>query len=99
MSRLGIPHFFFVYNLNIYYKDLLFYYLEFFIISTAHIKRYITLCIKKLIDLATYKGSRHKFCLPVHGQRTRTNANTQRSKRRKEEELKKIDEKVKRHKK
>jgi small subunit ribosomal protein S13 len=76
-------------DLNTYYKDILFYYLEFFIMSQAYIDRYITLNIKKLIDLYTYKGIRHQACLPVHGQRTRTNANTQRSKRRKIETLKK----------
>jgi small subunit ribosomal protein S13 len=67
--------------------------------SYAYIERYITLNIKKLIDLSVYRGIRHQACLPVHGQRTRTNANTQRSKRRKIEELKKINEKIKRYKK
>jgi len=84
-------------ELNNYYKDLLFYYLEFFIMNNAHIERYVSLNIKKLIDLLTYRGIRHQACLPVHGQRTRTNANTQRSKRRKLEEMKKINEKIKRH--
>ena len=91
LSRLGIPFLFFVDDLNNYYKDLLFFYLEFFIISVARIDRYINLSIKKLIDLSSYKGNRHQSYLPVHGQRTRTNANTQRSKRRKLEELKKLD--------
>jgi len=89
LSRLGISNIFLAGDLNTYYKDILFYYLEFFIMSQAHIDRYITLNIKKLIDLSTYKGIRHQACLPVHGQRTRTNANTQRSKRRKIETLKK----------
>lgn len=88
LSRLGISNFFLASDLNLYYKDILFYYLEFFIMSYAHIDRYITLSIKKLIDLSTYRGLRHQACLPVHGQRTRTNANTQRSKRRKIEILK-----------
>lgn len=86
LARLGISTIFFVNDLNNYYKDLLFFYLELFIISYAHIERYVTLNIKKLIDLSTYKGIRHLACLPVHGQRTRTNANTQRSKRRKVED-------------
>jgi small subunit ribosomal protein S13 len=89
LSRLGISNIFLAGDLNTYYKDILFYYLEFFIMSQAYIDRYITLNIKKLIDLYTYKGIRHQACLPVHGQRTRTNANTQRSKRRKIETLKK----------
>ena len=99
LSRLGISNVFFVDDLNNYYKDILFYYLESFIMSYAHIDRYITLNIKKLKDLSTYRGTRHQACLPVHGQRTRTNANTQRSKRRKIEELKKINEKIKGYKK
>lgn len=33
------------------------------------------------MDIESYKGARHKMTLPCHGQRTRTNANTQRSKR------------------
>ena len=32
--------------------------------------------IKRLIDLATYRGSRHKKKLPVRGQRTHCNART-----------------------
>lgn len=93
LARLGISNLFFVDDLNTYYKDVLFFYLEFFIVSIARIDRYISLAIKKLTDLGTYKGIRHKLFLPVHGQRTRTNANTQRSKRRKLEELEKFSEK------
>lgn len=82
LSRLGISNFLLVDDLNLYYKDLLFFYLENFVMSIACINRYNDLRIKKLIDLNTYKGTRHELFLPVHGQRTRTNANTQRSKRR-----------------
>ena len=32
--------------------------------------------IKRLIEISTYSGLRHKKGLPVHGQRTRTNART-----------------------
>lgn len=32
--------------------------------------------IKRLIDLGTYRGLRHRRGLPVHGQRTQTNART-----------------------
>jgi small subunit ribosomal protein S13 len=38
--------------------------------------------IKRLIDIGTYRGSRHKKGLPARGQRTRTNARTKRGKRR-----------------
>jgi small subunit ribosomal protein S13 len=37
--------------------------------------------IKRLVDIGSYKGSRHKAKLPVRGQRTRTNARTKRGKR------------------
>ena len=36
--------------------------------------------IKRLIDLASYRGSRHKKKLPVRGQRTRCNARTRKGK-------------------
>lgn len=38
LARLGIPHLFFVDDLNNYYKDILFFYLEFFIVSVARIE-------------------------------------------------------------
>jgi small subunit ribosomal protein S13 len=36
--------------------------------------------IKRLIDLGTYRGSRHKRGLPCRGQRTHTNARTRKGK-------------------
>ena len=38
--------------------------------------------IRRLIDIGTYRGSRHRRGLPVRGQRTRTNARTKRAGRR-----------------
>ena len=40
------------------------------------LRRENSLSIKRLIDLACYRGSRHKKKLPVRGQRTRCNART-----------------------
>ena len=40
------------------------------------LRREISLNIKRLVDLATYRGSRHKKKLPVRGQRTHSNART-----------------------
>lgn len=37
--------------------------------------------IKRLKDIKSYRGLRHMANLPVHGQRTRTNARTKRGKR------------------
>ena len=38
------------------------------------------LSIKRLIDLACYRGTRHRKKLPVRGQRTHTNARTRKGK-------------------
>ena len=40
------------------------------------LRRENSLSIKRLIDLATYRGSRHRKKLPVRGQRTRCHART-----------------------
>jgi small subunit ribosomal protein S13 len=37
--------------------------------------------IKRLMDIASYRGLRHRKGLPVNGQRTRTNARTRKGKR------------------
>ena len=40
------------------------------------LRREISINIKRLMDLGTYRGMRHRRGLPVRGQRTRTNART-----------------------
>jgi len=44
------------------------------------LRRETSLNIKRLIDLASYRGSRHRKKLPVRGQRTRCNARTRKGK-------------------
>ena len=44
------------------------------------LRRDISVNIKRLVDLATYRGSRHKKKLPVRGQRTHCNARTRKGK-------------------
>ena len=44
------------------------------------LRRQISINIKRLIDLASYRGSRHKKKLPVRGQRTHSNARTRKGK-------------------
>ena len=44
------------------------------------LRRELSLNIKRLIDLACYRGSRHRKKLPVRGQRTHTNARTRKGK-------------------
>ena len=46
----------------------------------GNLRRETSLSIKRLIDLATYRGSRHRKKLPVRGQRTRCNARTRKGK-------------------
>ena len=44
------------------------------------LRREVSLNIRRLVDLATYRGSRHKKKLPVRGQRTHSNARTRKGK-------------------
>ncbi|MEW6040503.1 MAG: 30S ribosomal protein S13 [Elusimicrobiota bacterium] len=45
------------------------------------LRREIQQNIKRLIEIGSYRGMRHRRNLPVRGQRTRTNARTRRGKR------------------
>ncbi|MEI6381036.1 MAG: 30S ribosomal protein S13 [Cyanobacteriota bacterium ELA615] len=45
------------------------------------LRRLESLNIKRLVDIGTYRGRRHRMGLPVRGQRTRTNARTRRGRR------------------
>ena len=42
----------------------------------------ISMNIKRLVDIGSYRGLRHRRGLPVHGQRTKTNARTRKGPRR-----------------
>ena len=46
------------------------------------LRRVENMNIKRLMDIGTYRGRRHRLGLPVRGQRTRTNARTRRGGRR-----------------
>lgn len=46
------------------------------------LRRWQNMNIKRLMDIGTYRGRRHRAGLPVRGQRTRTNARTRRGTRR-----------------
>lgn len=54
-------------------------------LSTYHIegdlRREVTMHIKRLQEINSYRGIRHKRKLPVRGQRTKTNARTRRGKK------------------
>jgi small subunit ribosomal protein S13 len=46
------------------------------------LRREVSMNIKRLMDLGTYRGIRHRKGLPVRGQRTQTNARTRKGPRR-----------------
>ncbi len=47
----------------------------------GELRKEVNLNIKRLIEISSYRGIRHRFGLPVRGQRTRTNARTKRGSR------------------
>ncbi len=44
----------------------------------GELRKEVNLNIKRLVEIGSYRGIRHRRGLPVHGQRTRTNARTRR---------------------
>jgi small subunit ribosomal protein S13 len=46
------------------------------------LRRQISLDVKRLIEIGSYRGYRHRRGLPVRGQRTKTNARTRKGPRR-----------------
>jgi small subunit ribosomal protein S13 len=46
------------------------------------LRREVQMNIKRLMDIGCYRGLRHRRGMPVHGQRTRTNARTRRGPKR-----------------
>lgn len=57
------------------------------------LRREISQNVKRLMDISSYRGLRHKRGLPVRGQRTRTNARTRKGPRRMAIALKKKETK------
>jgi small subunit ribosomal protein S13 len=49
--------------------------------TEGDLRREINMNIKRLMDLGCYRGLRHRRGLPVHGQRTKTNARTRKGPR------------------
>jgi small subunit ribosomal protein S13 len=47
----------------------------------GNLRRELALNIKRLMDIGSYRGSRHKKGLPVRGQRTNTNSRTRKGPR------------------
>ena len=51
-------------------------------IAEGDLRREVNQNIRRLIDIGSYRGLRHRRGLPAHGQRTRTNARTRKGPRR-----------------
>ena len=49
--------------------------------TEGDLRREISMNIKRLMDLGTWRGKRHRAGLPLRGQRTRTNARTRKGPR------------------
>ena len=47
----------------------------------GELRKEISMNIKRLVEVGTWRGQRHRRSLPVRGQRTRTNARTKRGSR------------------
>jgi len=61
----------------------------------GELRRIVQGNVKRLIDIGSYRGIRHRRGLPVRGQRTRTNARTKRGRRKTVGTVKKEEVEVK----
>ena len=52
------------------------------VLIEGDLRREVAMNIKRLTEIGTYRGLRHRRGLPVHGQRTRTNARSRRGPKR-----------------
>lgn len=49
--------------------------------TEGDLRREVRMNIKRLMDLGTFRGTRHRYGLPLRGQRTKTNARTRKGPR------------------
>lgn len=49
------------------------------LVTEGDLRREMNMNVRRLIDIGSYRGGRHRRALPVRGQRTRTNGRTKRS--------------------
>jgi small subunit ribosomal protein S13 len=73
-SRIGLSYPFSSDNVNVYISLLFCCVLDGVTWLESRIRRMVSLNIKKLIEIESYRGFRHRDKLPCRGQRTRTNA-------------------------
>ena len=50
-------------------------------ITEGYLRREVSVSIKRLMDIACYRGKRHRQNLPLRGQRTKTNARTRKGRK------------------
>jgi small subunit ribosomal protein S13 len=60
--------------------------------AEGDLRREISANIKRLMEIGSYRGTRHKKNLPVRGQRTRTNARTRKGPRKNVSIIRKVEE-------
>ncbi len=80
--KIGFGFPFFINKLNKFFYNLIEEVLNTCTWLEIRLKRNVNTHIKELIAINCYRGFRHKSGLPVRGQRTRTNASTQKRKKR-----------------
>jgi small subunit ribosomal protein S13 len=56
-------------------------YIEEHLIVEGELRRQLSANIKRLMEIKSYRGMRHRMGLPVRGQRTRTNARTRKGRK------------------
>lgn len=81
VNKIGIKYPYSIDNLNTYKINLILFLLKGLVKSETKINRIIEFNIQKIIQNSSYRGKRHLMCLPVRGQRTKSNAKTQKRKR------------------
>jgi len=84
-ANAGVGYPFYLNKINSYKYELIVYLLRAAVTSDVRIKRFIEFNITRYLNIGCIRGIRHGLCLPVHGQRTRTNARTQRTKRKRKQ--------------
>ena len=57
-------------------------YIEHNVKVEGDLRREVSLTIKRLVEIGSYRGTRHRRGLPVRGQRTKTNARTRKGPKR-----------------
>ena len=77
----GLSFPFYFNKITPYHFSIIHFLLKNLVLSDKRLERVVSFNILRKVNIKSIKGIRHSLSLPVHGQRTRTNASTQRTKR------------------